>query len=47
MKIIIECFDKLYPMIATNEEGYPLIFEDSENIDMWLENYQDPKIVYY
>lgn len=48
MKIIIDVFDKLNPVIITDEEGFPLVFENEETIPQdLLDNIQEPVIVGY
>ena len=43
MYIVIEWFDRNFPVIVTNEEGYPLIFETIEEAQQETENCQNGK----
>ena len=46
MKIIIETMDALFPAIASDERGYPIIYEDDEEIlKEVMEKYQKPIVV--
>ena len=48
MKVIIETFDKSYPMIAQDKDGCPILFDDNEKIPQKvLDNYQKPVIINY
>ena len=38
--IVIEWFDKDFPMIVTNEDGRPIIFDKVEDAEIEAENCQ-------
>lgn len=47
MFIVIEIFDPQWPVIVTNEEGYPLLFDTKEEAEKEASQCQKAIVVSY